>query len=78
MSDDVGVFARVSANDGSQEAYEFTEINRGVTTGVEDPLSCEPPRPLTAVNESAFGFLQAESGYQGKLPWRHSRICCLD
>jgi high affinity Mn2+ porin len=34
LRDDVGVFARVSANDGSREAYEFTEINRSLATGV--------------------------------------------
>lgn len=32
--ENVGVFARASYNDGSQEAYEFTEINRGLSTGV--------------------------------------------
>ena len=30
----IGVFARASANDGSKEAYEFTEINRSVTGGL--------------------------------------------
>jgi high affinity Mn2+ porin len=32
--DDLGAFVRLSYNDGSQEAYEFTEINRGLTTGL--------------------------------------------
>ena len=31
---DLGVFARVSANDGSKEAFEFTEINRSVSLGL--------------------------------------------
>jgi high affinity Mn2+ porin len=30
----LGMFARLSYNDGSQEAYEFTEINRGLSTGL--------------------------------------------
>lgn len=30
---DLGFFARVSANDGSKEAFEFTEINRSVSLG---------------------------------------------
>lgn len=30
----VGMFARVSANDGSKEAYEFTEINRSISAGL--------------------------------------------
>jgi high affinity Mn2+ porin len=34
IADDVGVFARASANDGSKEAYEFTEINRSVSGGI--------------------------------------------
>jgi len=34
IGSDWGAFARVSANDGSKEAYEFTEINRSVSTGL--------------------------------------------
>src|SRR5260370_20216211 len=34
ISSDVGVFARASINDGSKEAYEFTEINRSVSFAV--------------------------------------------
>jgi high affinity Mn2+ porin len=33
ITHDLGVFARASANDGSKEAFEFTEINRSVTAG---------------------------------------------
>lgn len=33
LSSDLGLFARASANDGSKEAYEFTEINRAFSTG---------------------------------------------
>jgi len=32
--DNLGVFARVSLNDGSKEAYEFTEINRSLAVGL--------------------------------------------
>ena len=34
VSDDLGAFARVSVDDGSQEAYEFTEINRSLAAGL--------------------------------------------
>lgn len=34
LDDDLGVFARASWNDGSQEAFEFTEINRGTSGGI--------------------------------------------
>ena len=31
---DLGLFARASANDGSKEPYEFTDINRSLSGGV--------------------------------------------
>jgi high affinity Mn2+ porin len=31
---DLGAFARLSANDGTQEAFDFTEINRSISTGL--------------------------------------------
>jgi high affinity Mn2+ porin len=34
LTGDLGMFTRISYNDGSQEAYEFTEINRGLSTGL--------------------------------------------
>jgi high affinity Mn2+ porin len=34
LSDDLGFFMRASLNDGSKEAYEFTEINRSLSTGL--------------------------------------------
>lgn len=34
LSDDLSAFARLSMNDGSKEAYEFTEINRSVAAGL--------------------------------------------
>ena len=34
ITDDLGGFARLSVNDGSQEAYEFTEINRSAALGL--------------------------------------------
>jgi high affinity Mn2+ porin len=33
LTDDLGFFARLSLNDGSQEAYEFTESNRALSMG---------------------------------------------
>jgi high affinity Mn2+ porin len=34
ITDDLGGFARLSVNDGSEEAYEFTEINRSLAFGL--------------------------------------------
>ena len=34
LTDDLGAFARLSLNDGSKEAFEFTEINRSVAVGL--------------------------------------------
>ena len=34
LTDDLGLFARLSINDGSEETYEFTEINRGLSAGL--------------------------------------------
>jgi high affinity Mn2+ porin len=34
ITDDLGLFARLSINDGSKEAYEFTEINRSISFGL--------------------------------------------
>jgi len=34
LSDDLGVFSRASLDDGSKEAYEFTEINRSLSLGL--------------------------------------------
>jgi high affinity Mn2+ porin len=34
LSDDISAFIRLSANDGSEEAFEFTEINRSAALGV--------------------------------------------
>ena len=34
VADQVGLFVRASGNDGGKEAYEFTEIDRSVSTGL--------------------------------------------
>ena len=34
FANDLGLFARASVNDGSKEAFEFTEINRSVSAGI--------------------------------------------
>ena len=34
LSSDLGAFLRASVNDGSKEAYEFTEINRSLSAGL--------------------------------------------
>ena len=34
IGDDLGLFARASINDGSKEAFEFTEINRSLAAGL--------------------------------------------
>jgi high affinity Mn2+ porin len=33
-TDDLGIFARASMNDGSKEAYEFTDMDRSATAGI--------------------------------------------
>jgi len=35
LSPDLGLFARASANEGGKEAYEFTEINRSLSAGLQ-------------------------------------------
>lgn len=35
LTSEFGLFARASANDGPKEAYEFTEINRSLTAGLQ-------------------------------------------
>jgi high affinity Mn2+ porin len=34
ITEDLGLFARASINDGSKEAYEFSEINRSLSVGL--------------------------------------------
>jgi high affinity Mn2+ porin len=34
LADGIGMFVRAGANDGSKEAYEFTEINRSLSAGL--------------------------------------------
>ncbi len=34
IADDLGAFLRLSMNDGSQEAYEFTDVNRSLAAGL--------------------------------------------
>jgi len=34
LASDLGMFVRASLNDGSKEAFDFTEINRSLATGV--------------------------------------------
>jgi high affinity Mn2+ porin len=34
LTEDLGVFLRASLNDGSQEIYEFTDMNRSLSTGL--------------------------------------------
>ena len=34
LSSDLGIFARLSANDGSKEAYEFSDINKSFAAGL--------------------------------------------
>jgi high affinity Mn2+ porin len=34
LQKDLGIFLRISGNDGSKEAYEFTEINRSLAAGL--------------------------------------------
>lgn len=73
MTDAVGLFARFSLNDGSKEAYEFTEINRSAAVGfaVKGAAWSRPDDTVGAaggindLSTAAQGFLSA--GGQGIL-----------
>ncbi len=56
VSSDMGVFARASANDGSKEAFEFTEINQSVSAG----LSLRGDR--WGRHDDTFGFAAVANG----------------
>jgi high affinity Mn2+ porin len=53
---DLGLFARASANDGTKEAFEFTDINRSVSAGI----SLRGERWNRA--DDTFGFAAALNG----------------
>lgn len=59
LASDIGMFVRASGNDGSEEAFEFTEINRSVSAG----LSLQGKR--WGRNEDTFGFAAVVNGLSG-------------
>jgi len=52
FGDEVGAFVRAGVNDGSKEAYEFTEINRTLAAGVSIQGSCTTPSARTRTSPS--------------------------
>ncbi|MBY0578374.1 MAG: carbohydrate porin [Burkholderiales bacterium] len=59
VSSDLGVFVRASMNDGSKEAFEFTEINRSLCAG----LSLHGDR--WGRHDDIFGLAAAANGLSG-------------
>jgi high affinity Mn2+ porin len=61
---DVGVFARASLNDGSKEAYEFTEINRSVSLGISSKGDrWKRPNDAFGVGGAVNGISKAARNY---------------
>lgn len=61
LSDDVGLFARASLNDGSTEAEEFSEINRSLALGVS-VKGMGWDRPDDAVGLAAVTNMLSQAG----------------
>jgi high affinity Mn2+ porin len=59
LSSDLGAFARASMNDGSKEAYDFTEINHSVVAG----LSLRGDR--WGHHDDTVGFAAVANGLSG-------------
>jgi high affinity Mn2+ porin len=66
ISDNLGVFLRASANDGSKEAYEFTEINKSISAGLSlKGSSWGRPDDALALGGVVNGLSQDARGYFG-------------
>ena len=62
--DNLGVFARASLNDGSKEAYEFTEINRSLAVGLSlKGTAWSRPDDTIGAAEEVAGISNASRGY---------------
>lgn len=59
MASDLGIFVRLSKNDGSKEAFDFTEINQSVALG----LSLKGER--WGRHDDTFGFAGVANGLSG-------------
>ncbi|MGA8865099.1 MAG: carbohydrate porin [Gallionella sp.] len=59
VSSDTGLFARASWNDGSKEAFEFTEINRSVSAGLSKRGDC------WGRHNDTFGVAAVANGLSG-------------
>lgn len=59
VSSDLGAFARASMNDGSKEAFDFTEINQSIAAG----LSLRGDR--WGHHDDTFGFAAVANGLSG-------------
>jgi len=60
IDDTLGVFARASLNDGSKEAYEFTEIDKSLSMGVR-------------VERNPMGQAERYGRCRGR-DWRHFQL----
>jgi high affinity Mn2+ porin len=66
VGDDWGVFARASWNDGSKEAYEFTEINRSLSAGASvSGNAWDRPNDVLGVAGVANGLSASARRYFG-------------
>jgi high affinity Mn2+ porin len=64
IDDDLGFFARASINDGSKEAYEFTEINRSLSVGLSlKGSSWSRPQDVFGLAMVANGLSDAARNY---------------
>ena len=64
IGDDLGFFARASLNDGSKEAYEFTEINRSLSVGLSlKGTSWTRPQDVFALAVVTNGLSRAARDY---------------
>ena len=64
IAGDLGVFARAGINDGSKEAYEFTEINRSLSAGLSlKGSSWGRPQDVFGLAEVTNGLSTAARNY---------------
>jgi high affinity Mn2+ porin len=64
LAPDLGAFVRISCNDGSKEAYEFTDVNRSLSLGVALKGSAwNRPQDLAGVATAFNGISAAARAY---------------
>ena len=64
LTDDLGLFARISMNDGSKETYEFTDINKSVSAGLSlKGVSWDRPDDTVGLGIAVNGISKAAQNY---------------